>query len=265
MPSTTRAPTPRASCRAGRRSAAPSQQIVGLTIDHVVVIDLKGFSLLIDAMGGLDINVKNAGYGGQLPIGGHVTADQRIVGVKAWFTPGRQHLDGCTRSGTPARVPPTATRSARPASAASSRRSSSRSTRPRWSGVPQLARIARDNIYTDIPARSLPAFVDLVERVQKAKINSVPLAQNPNFYSGRPNYALDPRLRPAGHPGPEGGAPDRYQDVDEHPDEDEDPVHVERRSYGPELTRRPADPQQSPRPKAGGFVTNDWVGVARCC
>ena len=34
------------------------QQIIGLEIDQMVVIDLKGFSQLIDAMGGLDINVK---------------------------------------------------------------------------------------------------------------------------------------------------------------------------------------------------------------
>jgi polyisoprenyl-teichoic acid--peptidoglycan teichoic acid transferase len=53
---------------------------------------------------------------------------------------------------------------------------------------PQLARIARDNIYTDIPARSLPAFVDLVERVQKARVNSVTLTLDDGIKPWDPDY-----------------------------------------------------------------------------
>jgi LCP family protein required for cell wall assembly len=166
------------------------QQIVGLTIDHVVVIDLKGFSLLIDAMGGLDINVKNAGTGGPLPIGGRVTADQRIVDVKAWFRPGRQHLDGW-HSLWYAR--------SRAADSDTFRQARQRCVVQAIVGqvnpaqmvgqYPQLARIARDNIYTDIPARSLPAFVDLVERVQKAKVNSVTLTLDDGIKPWDPDYA----------------------------------------------------------------------------
>ena len=40
---------------------------------------------------------------------------------------------------------------------------------------PEIAKILKDNIYTDIPAQNLPAFVELVERVQKSKITSVAL------------------------------------------------------------------------------------------
>jgi polyisoprenyl-teichoic acid--peptidoglycan teichoic acid transferase len=165
------------------------QQIVGLRIDHVVVIDLKGFSLLIDAMGGLDLDVKNAGTGGPLPIGGHVTADQRIVGVKEYFRPGRQHLDGWhalwyARS--------------RAADSDTFRQARQRcvvqaivdqvNPAEMVGKYPQLARIARDNIYTDIPARSLPAFVDLVERVQKARVNSVTLTLDDGIKPWDPDY-----------------------------------------------------------------------------
>lgn len=166
------------------------EQVVGLTIDHVVVIDLKGFSLLIDAMGGLDINVKNAGTGGPLPIGGHVTADQRIVDVKAYFEPGRQHLDGW--------------HSLWYARSRAADNDTFRQARQRCvvqaiveqvdpaemvGQYPELARIARDNIYTDIPAQSLPAFVDLVERAQKAKVNSVTLTLGDGIKPWNPDYA----------------------------------------------------------------------------
>jgi LCP family protein required for cell wall assembly len=166
------------------------QQIVGLPIDHVVVIDLRGFSLLVDAMGGLDITVKDAGTGGPLPIGGHVTADNRVVGVKEWFTAGRQHLDGWhalwyarSRAGDSDDYRQARQRCVVQAildqidPAAMVRQ------------YPRLARIARDNIYTDISVRSLPAFVDLVERARRARVDSVSLTLGDGIKPWDPDYA----------------------------------------------------------------------------
>ncbi|WP_330474482.1 LCP family protein [Terrabacter sp. C0L_2] len=166
------------------------QQIVGLPIDHVVVIDLRGFSLLVDAMGGIDVNVKDAGTGGPLPIGGHVTADNRVVGVKEWFRAGRQHLDGwhalwyarsraadsdTYRQARQRCVVQAIVEQADPAAMVRQ--------------YPRLARIARDNIYTDIPAASLPAFVELVERAQRARLNSVSLTLDDGIKPWAPDYA----------------------------------------------------------------------------
>ena len=171
------------------------EQVVGLTIDHVIVIDLKGFSLLIDAMGGLDINVKNAGTGGPLPIGGHVTADQRIVDVRAWFEPGRQHLDGWhslwyARSRAADNDTFRQARQRCVVQAIVEQVDPAEMVRQ----YPKLAKIARDNIYTDIPAQSLPAFVDLVERVQKARVNSVTLTLADGIEPWDPDYAKVHRL-----------------------------------------------------------------------
>jgi anionic cell wall polymer biosynthesis LytR-Cps2A-Psr (LCP) family protein len=58
------------------------------------------------------------------------------------------------------------------------------------SRYPEIAKILKQRIYTDIQARSLPAFVQLVERVQKAKITSVALTSTQGVYSGNPDYAL---------------------------------------------------------------------------
>jgi hypothetical protein len=73
----------------------------------------------------------------------------------------------------------------------------------------ELAKIAKDNIYTDIPADNLMAFVDLMERVQKSKITSLPLTPEVGVNTARPDYekiramvkaALAPPPAPAPQP-----------------------------------------------------------------
>ena len=78
---------PRRPCPAATRSATSSPEIVGLKIDQMVVIDLKGFSQLIDAMGG-------ARHQRQAERQRHQAADRRphaadggVVGVKGYFSP----------------------------------------------------------------------------------------------------------------------------------------------------------------------------------
>ena len=69
----------------GMRDAA--QGITGLTIQYYVLIDMQGFSDLIDALGGVDINVAE-----RLPIGGK----EDLSDVEGWVEPGKQHMDGFT-------------------------------------------------------------------------------------------------------------------------------------------------------------------------
>src|SRR6478736_5967765 len=167
------------------------QEITGLEVDQMVVIDLKGFSRLIDAMGGLDINVKLSGYGTKLTIGGEHAPDGSVFGVKGYFEPGRQHLDGY-HSLWYAR--------SRAADSDTFRQMRQRcvvqaivqqvNPAQMVSKYPEVASILKDNIYTDIPVQNLPAFVELVERVQKSKINSVALTQKQKVYSNDPDYAL---------------------------------------------------------------------------
>ena len=166
-------------------------QVTGLKIDQMVVIDLMGFQQLIDAMGGLDINVKLSGAGTRLTIGGQHDASGRLFGVTGYFEPGRQHLDGfhslwyartraadddTFRQDRQRCVVQAIVHQVNPAEMVSK--------------YPEIAAIAKDNIYTDIPASSLPAFVDLVERVQRATITSVALTQAQGVRSGDPDYAL---------------------------------------------------------------------------
>lgn len=69
----------------GMRDAA--RGVTGLTIQYYVLIDMEGFSDLIDALGGVDINVEQ-----RLPIGG----DEQFNNVDGWVEAGQQHMDGYT-------------------------------------------------------------------------------------------------------------------------------------------------------------------------
>jgi LCP family protein required for cell wall assembly len=167
------------------------QEITGLKVDQMVVIDLKGFSQLIDAMGGLDINVKLSGYGTKLTIGGEHDASGRLFGVKGYFEPGFQHLDGW-HSLWYARTRAADDDTHRQMRQRCVVQAIVKQVNPAQmvGKYPEIAKILKDNIYTDIPAQNLPAFVDLVERVQKAKINSVALTSSQGVYSSNPDYQL---------------------------------------------------------------------------
>jgi LCP family protein required for cell wall assembly len=166
-------------------------EILGLRIDHTVVIDLKGFEQLIDAMGGLDVNVKLSGNDTKLPIGGHLNeVTGRMEGtVLGYFEPGLQHLDG-SRALWYARTRAADSDSYRQARQRCVVQAIVQQVNPASmvAKYADIARIAKDNIYTDISADSLPAYVELVQRVQQAKITSVALTSTQKIYSGNPDY-----------------------------------------------------------------------------
>jgi LCP family protein required for cell wall assembly len=61
------------------------EQVTGLTIDDWLVLDLRGFARVVDAVGGVDVTITR-----RLPIGG----DAAHPVASDWLEPGRQHLDG---------------------------------------------------------------------------------------------------------------------------------------------------------------------------
>ena len=65
--------------------------VTGLTIQSYVLVDMAGFKQLINALGGITINVTQ-----RLPIGGQQDAYGNPIGVKGWIEPGVQHMDGAT-------------------------------------------------------------------------------------------------------------------------------------------------------------------------
>jgi len=62
-----------------------AEGITGLTIQYYVLIDMAGFQQLIDALGGVTVNVPH-----DVPI----HADETFTTVAEWIPAGEQHLDG---------------------------------------------------------------------------------------------------------------------------------------------------------------------------
>jgi LCP family protein required for cell wall assembly len=74
------------------------QWVTGLKIDAYVLINMRSFAGLVDALGGIDVNVKKA-----LPIGGQIDCVPAnnihlsdCPGVTEWIEVGKQHMNGRT-------------------------------------------------------------------------------------------------------------------------------------------------------------------------
>ncbi|HYN30469.1 MAG TPA: LCP family protein [Dermatophilaceae bacterium] len=146
-------------------------EVLGLDIQRTVVIDLKGFESLVDAMGGVDINVRE-----RVPIGGKVVGGQ-VVGINGWIETGPQHLDGkhalwYARSRATTDDFSRMRRQRCVAGALIEQADPARLLR----NYPALAQVVKDNVSVDIPQDELPAWVVLVNRIQSdGTIRSLPL------------------------------------------------------------------------------------------
>ena len=65
-----------------------AEYVTGLKIQSYVMVDMAAFESLVDALGGIDINVKQ-----RLPIGGQ---NEDLSDVMGWIEVGHQHMDGRT-------------------------------------------------------------------------------------------------------------------------------------------------------------------------
>lgn len=164
--------------------------ILGQPIHNTVIIDLKGFQQLVDAMGGIDINVQE-----RVPMGGKTYTDAQgrswlIEGTEnGWLEPGEQHLSGyqalwyarsrvttddfsrmrrqrCVVAAVVTQVDPLTM----------------------LQHYPQIAAAAADNMSVDISQDQLPAWADLVTRVQGGTIRSLPFTIK-NTDVVNPDYA----------------------------------------------------------------------------
>ncbi|HIZ97047.1 MAG TPA: LCP family protein [Candidatus Janibacter merdipullorum] len=190
-----------------------ASQVLGLDIDYTTVINLEGFTQLVDAMGGVSIHVKE-----RVCIGCKIDpATGQTVGTTGWIEPGYRKLDGYralwySRS-----------------RAGSQDGDFSRMRRQRCmvgallnqvnpttmiTRYPALAKTLEDNVRVDIPQQDLDEWAELVLRIQKGgKIKSLPLT-NQNVDVNDPDYdkihamvdkAIDPpkpKKKPSSAPKP---------------------------------------------------------------
>ncbi len=155
---------------------------LGIPVDYYALVNLGGFKQLVDAMGGVTVDINE-----YVAVQGNQSAG---VPPDEWLHPGpAQHLDGYHALWF-----------------ARGRYGSSdyaRMLRQRCligdlideadpvtllSRYQALATAGKEIVRTDIPARLLPAFVDLALRAKGGDVRSVAFISSPEFFSGDPDY-----------------------------------------------------------------------------
>lgn len=160
-------------------------EATGLKIDYYVLIDLAGFKKLIDALGGITVNINT-----YVAIGGSTDAhrppnswlkpgpNQHLNGAKAlWFARGRYGADDFQRMDRQRCVVNAIIQQANP-----------RNVITRYEAI---ASAGKEIVQTDIPQEALPAFVDLSLRAKHGDVRSLVFKHGVNgFSSPDPDFGL---------------------------------------------------------------------------
>jgi LCP family protein required for cell wall assembly len=152
---------------------------LGLPVHYYVLVNLKGFRKLVDALGGVTLTVAE-----RVPIGGGTSP------VTGYIEPGRQKLDGYhalwysrSREGSSDYVRMARQRCVMGAMLAQA---------DPWTVLrrfPGIASSAKALIRTDLPQQGLPDMVELALRAKGAKVTSVQFVP-PMIQSNQPDVGL---------------------------------------------------------------------------
>jgi len=173
---------------------------LGIRVDYYVLVSIPGFVELIDAMGGVTVNINQP-----IPIGGAEGSRepegylqpgpaQQLDGFDAmWFARGRYGLDDYDRMRRQRCLVDAVIDRADPVTLL---------TRYR-----RILQAGRDIVRTDIPAELLPAFVDLAFAAKGGTVRSVVFSRSNTFLPEDPDFEWMQRVvaRATGDPGSGGG------------------------------------------------------------
>ncbi|MDQ1131402.1 LCP family protein [Microbacterium sp. SORGH_AS_0888] len=175
-----------------------AEGILGISIPYYAFADMNGFADLIDALGGIDINVTERlpkGYG---PLGD----EPAEVWAKGWIEPGQQHMDGDTAQWY----------------------ARSRYTTSDWDRMQrqrqlqeailaqfsptnvlthfqQVAAASSDLVTTDIPQQLLPTLVDLAVKAKGQPVTTLDLTPANGVDDQNPDFAeIPPMVQQMLHP-----------------------------------------------------------------
>jgi polyisoprenyl-teichoic acid--peptidoglycan teichoic acid transferase len=160
-------------------------EALGLPVDYYVLINLQGFSQMINALGGIRLNINT-----YIPIGGdtdrHIPPkdflkpgpDQKLTGYKAlWYARGRYGSDDFARMDRQRCVINAIIKQANPTNMLA-----------RYEDV---AKAGKQLVYTDMPQEVLPLMVDLSLRVKDGNVRSIVFKSGVNgFHSSNPDFSL---------------------------------------------------------------------------
>jgi LCP family protein required for cell wall assembly len=171
---------------------------LGVDVDYYVLANLRGFQDVVDAMGGITVNVNepvaiNGNTDAGIPPTGYIQPgpDQHLDGFHAlWFARGRWGSDDYERMERQRCTIDAIIDAADPTSLIT-----------RYT---DLVQAGKEVVYTDIPLDLLPAFVELGLKVKDAKVKSVVFKTSDKFFSDDPDFAwmqetVDKALHPRRH------------------------------------------------------------------
>jgi LCP family protein required for cell wall assembly len=160
-------------------------EALGLQVDYYVLINLEGFSKMINALGGIRLNINT-----YIPIGGdtdrHIPPkeylkpgpNQKLNGRSAlWYARGRYGSDDFARMDRQRCVINAIIKQANPSNMLA-----------RYEDV---AKAGKQLVYTDIPREVLPLMVDLSLRVKDGNVRSIVFKSGvAGFSSTNPDFTL---------------------------------------------------------------------------
>lgn len=159
-------------------------EALGLPIDYFVMLDIDGLQRLVDALGGVTVNINE-----RLPIAGNtegkkptgyleVGPNQHLDGYHAmWYARSRSASTDYDRMGRQSCLMKAVLDQAKPQTV--------------LTRFESIADASGQMVVSDIPQGMLPAFVDLAINMRDANINRLVFTNGKNgFVSANPNYAL---------------------------------------------------------------------------
>jgi anionic cell wall polymer biosynthesis LytR-Cps2A-Psr (LCP) family protein len=154
-----------------------------VNVDYYLLINLLGFQQLVDASGGVTVNINepvaiNGNTDLGIPPTGYLEPgpDQHLDGFHAlWYSRGRWGSDDYERMLRQRCMVNAIVEEADPLNVL--RR------------YQDLAKAGKEILRTDIPRKLMPAFVELALRVKEKKIKSIAFVSSEKFFSGDPDFA----------------------------------------------------------------------------
>jgi LCP family protein required for cell wall assembly len=153
------------------------EEITGLDLNYYAMVNLRGFSKLVDAVGGVTINVKERTAIGGIgaPIRGWIPkGKQKLDGTQTlWYARSRVQNDDWSRMGRQKCVMNAMLHQLSPQAV--------------LLNVEKIAESSKALLTTDIPAKDLGTFMDLALKAKNQKVSTVSLVP-PKIFTGNPDF-----------------------------------------------------------------------------
>ena len=155
---------------------------LGTHVDYYVLINLHGFRQLVDAVGGVTVNINervaiNGNTDAGIPPTGFLEPgpDQHLDGFQAlWFSRGRWGSDDYKRMLRQRCMVSALVDAADPLTV--------------LTRYQELASAGKEILRTDVPRELMPAFVDLALKVKERPMRSMAFVSSKKFFSGDPDF-----------------------------------------------------------------------------